>query len=76
LGYFALGAQLTIERIWQGIKESAKQNGRRKRSITMPEAERIVESICQKEAALTLPREALEYLARELVRLSDEGRPG
>jgi hypothetical protein len=65
---------MAIERIWQGVKDSAKRTQKRKRRLSAEEAERIVESICLKETAVALPREALEYLARELVRLSDDAR--
>jgi hypothetical protein len=65
---------MPIDRIWDSIKETAQRMGRRAKPLGSEESERIVETICLREGARTVPREALEYLARELLRLAEEGR--
>ncbi len=65
---------MAIERIWQNVKAAAKGTARRRTALTAAESHRIVESICSHEGVPMLPRDALEYLARELVRLSEEAR--
>ena len=63
---------MAIDRIWLRIKEAAQGTARRKRPLTLEDSERIVEGIVAEER-LMLPRDAVEYFARELMRLSEDG---
>jgi hypothetical protein len=63
---------MEVDRIWQNVKETALRQARNKHRLSREESERIVESICITEGRLSLPRDAIEYFARELVRLTDD----
>lgn len=66
---------MELEQIWQSIKETARRQARNKHGLSREEAERIVELICVSEGRLSLPRDAVEYYARELMRLTGEQVP-
>jgi hypothetical protein len=66
---------MELERIWESIKETARRHARNKHRLSREEAERVVESICVTEGRLSLPRDAVEYYARELMRLTGEKTP-
>ena len=63
---------MAIDQLWLTIKETARQRARRKDRLSLDESTRIVESICMTEGRLSLPRDAIDYFARELVRLTQE----
>jgi hypothetical protein len=65
---------MAVDRIWLRIKEAARRNGRRKRPLSHSDAERIIEEIVAEER-IALPRDAVEYFGRELLRLAEDAKP-
>jgi hypothetical protein len=63
---------MAVDRVWLGIKKAANLNARRRHRLTRSESERIVRDLCSAEAKISLPRDAIEYFARELMRLTEE----
>ena len=75
LGYVnAESEKMAVDRIWLRIKEAARRNGRRKRPLSRADAERVIEGIVAEER-IAVPRDAVEYFARELLRLAENARP-
>ena len=64
---------MAVDRIWLRIKETASRNGTRRGPLTRADAERMVERIVADER-ISVPRDALEYFARELLRLAEDTR--
>jgi len=61
-----------MERVWIRMKTNATKLGGRKRLIGLAESRDTVLRLCRSEKASPPPGEALEYLAVELVRLTQE----
>ena len=62
-----------MERVWTRMKVSANKSADRKTLIGMRESRSAVLKLCRQEKANTPPRDALQYLAKELVRLTLRG---
>lgn len=65
---------MAVDRIWLRIKEEARRNGARRRSLSRGDAERIIERIVAEER-IAVPRDAVEFFARELLRLAENTKP-
>jgi len=63
-----------MERVWTRMKTSANKFAGRKILISMPESQDAVLKFCRQEKADTPPRDALQFLAKELVRLTLEAQ--
>jgi hypothetical protein len=61
-----------MERVWTRMKTTANTNARQRTLVSVPASRVTVLKICRQEKAVPLPREALDYLATELVRLTLE----
>jgi hypothetical protein len=61
-----------MERVWSRMKISAIKSAQRKTVISMQESRNMVLKLCRQEKATTPPRDALQFLAKELVRLTLE----
>ncbi len=59
-----------MERVWTRIKTTAAKVAKRKTFISVAEAKRAILTMCQLERTASPPPDALEYLASELVRMS------
>jgi hypothetical protein len=64
----------SIERVWARMKETAVKSAHRKAVINMRESRITVLKLCRRESAIAPPRDALHFLAKELVRLTREAR--
>ncbi len=62
----------SMERVWARMKVRAIRFADHKTLIGMPESRDTVLKLCRQEKASTPPREALQFLAKELVRLTRE----
>lgn len=60
----------SMERVWTRMKASAVKSAHRKTVISMHESRNTVLKLCRQEKAMTPPRDALQFLAKELVRLT------
>jgi len=56
------------------MKATAAKSAHRNLVISMREARDTVLKLCRQEKAITPPRDALQFLAKELVRLTVEAR--
>jgi hypothetical protein len=65
---------MAVDRIWLRIKEEARRNGRSRRPLRRADAERIIEGIVAEEQ-IAVPRDVVEYFARELLRLAENATP-
>jgi hypothetical protein len=66
-----------MERVWTRMKVSARQFADHKMLVSMRESRNTVLKLCRQEKAKTPPRDALQFLAKELVRLTLEAQfPG
>jgi len=65
----------SMERVWTRIKTTAAKVAKRKTFISVAEAERAILTMCHLERAESPPPDALEYLASELVRMSQVESP-
>lgn len=66
-----------MERVWTRMKVSAAKSAASKTVISMQESRNTVLKLCRQEKTETPPRDALQFLAEELVRLSLEAQsPG
>jgi hypothetical protein len=66
-----------MERVWARMKASAAKSARHKILINMRESQNAVLKFCRQEKAATPPRDALQFLAKELLRLTLEAQfPG
>lgn len=66
-----------MERVWTRMKISAVKSADHKTVINMRESQETVLKLCRQEKAETPPRDALQFLAKELVRLTREAQvPG
>ena len=63
-----------ISRVWNRMKTSAQRHARVSNILSVREAKLEVAKLCQSEKTVQPPDDALEYLARELVRLTTESR--
>lgn len=63
-----------IERVWTRMKATANKLADRKTQITIRESRDAVLKFCRQEKANSPPRDALQFLAKELVRLTREAR--
>jgi len=63
-----------MERVWARIKASANKFADQKTLISMRESQSVVLKLCRQEKASTPPQDALQYLAKELVRLTLEAQ--
>jgi hypothetical protein len=61
-----------MERVWTRMKVSAAKFAGHKTLISMRESRSTVLKLCRQEKAKTPPRDALQFLAKELVRLTVE----
>jgi hypothetical protein len=71
-GGYNLTVMLT-ERIWQRIKDTARRDAAKRSSLSPPEAEEVVNGIILSEDG-PFPKLAIEFYARELIRLTEEAR--
>jgi hypothetical protein len=62
----------SIERVWTRMKVTAAKSAHRKIVINMRESRNTVLKLCRQEKAITPPRDAVQFLAKELVRLTRE----
>ena len=66
-----------MERVWKRMKVMAARFARYGTLVSMRESQDAVLKLCRQEGAQIPPREALQFLAKELVRLTVEARsPG
>jgi hypothetical protein len=63
---------MPIDRVWALVKETSQRYGACGRRLSQAEAERVVRAICANDRMPELPQEAIDYFARELVRLTRE----
>jgi len=63
-----------MERVWRRLNVIASKSAAKKILISMPESRSVVLRLCRQEKAGTPPRDALHYLAKELVRLALEAQ--
>ena len=63
-----------MERVWTRMKVNAAKSADHKTSISMRESRNVVLKLCRQEKAQTPPRDALQFLAKELVRLTLEAQ--
>ena len=60
-----------INRVWDRMKASAERHARRRGGIPSVRAAKLeVATLCQSEKTEQPPDDALEYLAKELIRLT------
>ncbi len=64
----------SMERVWTRMKVSAAKSADRKTPVNMRETRNTVLKLCRQEKATTPPRDALEFLAKELLRLTLEAQ--
>jgi hypothetical protein len=64
----------SMERVWTRMKVRAAKSGDHKTLISMRESRDTVLKLCRQEKAKTPPRDALQFLAKELVRLTLEAQ--
>lgn len=64
----------SMERVWKRMKISANKSAGKKTLISMRESRDAVLKLCRQEKANTPPRDALQFLAKELVRLTLEAQ--
>jgi hypothetical protein len=62
-----------IDRVWSRIHDRAQVHARENALLSTADARRIVLHICGQECSESPPELTIEYLARELVRLTLEG---
>lgn len=62
----------SMERVWARMNVIATKVANRKTSISMRESRDTVLKLCRQEKAQVPPRDALHFLAKELVRLTRE----
>lgn len=63
-----------MERVWKRMNVMAAKFARGGVLINLPESQDAVLKLCRQEKAQTPPREALHFLAKELVRLTAEAQ--
>lgn len=64
-----------MERVWMRIKITAAKVAKRHTFISEAEAQRAILTMCHLEKIASPPPDALEYLASELVRMSQAELP-
>ncbi len=64
-----------MERVWTRMKTTAAKVAKRKTFISVAEASRAILTMCHLERTASPPPDALEYLASELVRMSQAESP-
>ncbi len=67
-------AMNSMERVWSRITVIAKKSADQKTLISMRESRNVILKLCRQEKANTPPRDALHFLAKELVRLTLEAQ--
>lgn len=66
-----------MERVWKRMKVMAAKFARYETAVSMRESQDAVLKLCRQEKAQVPSREALQFLVKELVRLTVEARsPG
>ena len=65
----------SMERVWTRMKTSAAKVAKRKTFISVGEAQRAILTMCHLEKTASPPPDALEYLASEMVRMSQAESP-
>jgi hypothetical protein len=65
----------SMERVWTRMKITAAKVAKRKTFISVAEAQRAILTMCHLERTAPPPPEALEYLASEMVRMSEAESP-
>lgn len=63
-----------MERVWKRMNVIANKSAGRKTLISMRESRSVVLRLCRQEKAEAPPRDALHFLAKELVRLALEAQ--
>lgn len=63
-----------MERVWKRMNVMAAKFARYGTAVSMRESQDAVLKLCRQEKAEIPPREALQFLAKELVRLTAEAR--
>lgn len=63
-----------MERVWARMKARASKFARYGDLLSMRESRDTVLKLCRQEKAQIPPRDALQFLAKELVRLTAEAR--
>ncbi|MFY9664203.1 MAG: hypothetical protein WAL67_04900 [Candidatus Cybelea sp.] len=63
-----------MERVWARMKVRANKLAGQKTLISMPESQNAVLKLCRQEKASVPPGDALQFLAKELVRLTLEAQ--
>jgi hypothetical protein len=66
-------ATTVTELVWQRIKATAQRDAPNRHRLTRAEAEKLVNDIILTQNG-PFPDEAVEFYARELIRLIDEGQ--
>jgi hypothetical protein len=67
-------AMNSMERVWIRMKVIASKSADQKALISMRESRNVVLRLCRQERLDTPPRDALHFLAKELVRLTLESQ--
>lgn len=63
-----------MERVWRRMKIMASRFARYRTLVSLRESKDAVLKLCRQEKAQIPPREALRFLAKELLRLTVEAR--
>jgi hypothetical protein len=64
----------SMERVWVRMKVRANKFANKKTLISMRESQDTVLKFCRQEKANAPPRDAVQFLAKELVRLTVEAQ--
>jgi hypothetical protein len=64
-----------MERVWTRIKTAAAKVAKQETFISVAEAQRAILTMCHLERTASPPPDALEYLASEMVRMSQAESP-
>jgi hypothetical protein len=64
---------MLVERVWQRIKDTARRNAANRLQLSLEDSEKVVNRIIRSEDG-PFPQPAVEFYARELIRLTEEAR--
>jgi hypothetical protein len=64
-----------MERVWTRIKTAAAKVAKPETFISVAEAQRAILTMCHLERTASPPPDALEYLASEMIRMSQAESP-
>ncbi len=67
-------AMNSMERVWTRIKVIARKSAAQKTLLSMHESRNVVLKLCRQEKAASPPGDAVHFLAKELVRLTQEAQ--